>query len=57
MENNNVIESEKIKLTEAKVNKLRKDLSYHKNMVNKVKVELEEAKKELKKANINFVVS
>ena len=57
MENNNIIDSDKLKALELKVNKLRKDLAYHKNMVNKIKIELENAKKELKKAKINFLVS
>lgn len=57
MKSTNVLESEKIKLIEIKINKLRKDLAYHKNMVSKTRTELEETKIDLKKFKAGFIIS
>ena len=56
MKNTNDSESEKIKLIEVKIKKLRNDLSYHKHMVTKTIVELENTKKELKKIKAESMI-
>jgi len=57
MENNNIIKPEEIKLTEVKINQLRRDLAFHKNMVTKTRNKLEEAKVSLKKYKVGFITS